>query len=121
MTAFQRLLAVAVLALTTGAALPAASRTHRRSEVRDTASVQRHRSTYCFDCERTASGRIKRNSSVRQQFQRQHPCPSTGIRSGHCSGYVVDHILSLKHGGTDTVNNMQWQSIVEAKNKDRAE
>jgi 5-methylcytosine-specific restriction endonuclease McrA len=36
-------------------------------------------------------------------------------------GYVVDHIIPLKRGGPDTPSNMQWQTIEEAKQKDKWE
>jgi hypothetical protein len=50
-----------------------------------------------------------------------HPCPATGAHSGPCGGYVVDHVIPLACGGPDPPNNMQWQNISEAKNKDRWE
>jgi hypothetical protein len=62
-----------------------------------------------------------RNPWVRHQFQRSHPCPSTGKRYGACPGYVVDHIEALTCGGPDKVSNMQWQTIQEAKAKDKRE
>jgi hypothetical protein len=34
---------------------------------------------------------------------------------------VVDHVVPLKRGGLDAPNNMQWQTIAEAKAKDRIE
>jgi hypothetical protein len=36
-------------------------------------------------------------------------------------GYVVDHIVPLKRGGADAPSNMQWQSIADAKAKNRVE
>lgn len=35
-------------------------------------------------------------------------------------GYVADHIVPLAKGGKDIPSNMQWQTIAEAKAKDRA-
>lgn len=37
-----------------------------------------------------------RSGAVRREFQRLHPCPSTGKPTGACAGYVVDHIIPLK-------------------------
>jgi hypothetical protein len=76
---------------------------------------------YCNSCERANHGRIKRSAAARDDFERSHPCPSTKRRSGPCPGYVIDHIQALKHGGSDTPSNMQWQTIEAAKAKDRIE
>jgi 5-methylcytosine-specific restriction endonuclease McrA len=35
--------------------------------------------------------------------------------------HVVDHIIPLKRGGADSPSNMQWQTIEEAKQKDKWE
>ena len=61
------------------------------------------------------------NSAARRAFIRLHPCPATGATTGACPGYVVDHIVPLKDGGPDLPANMQWQSVDEAKAKDRIE
>ena len=63
----------------------------------------------------------KRDPAHRRAFQHQHPCPSTGRKTGSCPGYVVDHIKPLKRGGVDRPSNMQWQTVAEAKAKDRVE
>jgi hypothetical protein len=52
---------------------------------------------------------------------RSHPCPSTGKSRGACPGYVVDHVVALKRGGADNPSNMQWQTIQDAKAKDKVE
>jgi hypothetical protein len=70
---------------------------------------------------RDQNGRIKRSPVARSAFMRQHPCPATGRRSGACRGYVVDHIDPLECGGADAPSNMQWQTVSEAKLKDRTE
>jgi hypothetical protein len=44
----------------------------------------------------------------------------TGFPHGR-PGYVIDHIIALKRGGPDNPSNMQWQTIEEAKAKDRRE
>jgi hypothetical protein len=44
----------------------------------------------------------------------------TGYSKGR-KGYVVDHIVPLECGGADAPSNMQWQTVQEAKIKDRTE
>lgn len=75
----------------------------------------------CTSCARDSKGRIKRTSSARTAFQKAHPCPSTGKKSGSCPGYVIDHKVPLKRGGADQPSNMQWQTRSAAKAKDRVE
>jgi hypothetical protein len=48
-----------------------------------------------------AEARIKRSHAAAAQFQREHPCPSTGEHRGHCPGYVIDHVDPLACGGAD--------------------
>ena len=62
-----------------------------------------------------------RSYSVKREFQRQHPCPSTGRTTGACPGYIKDHIRALDCGGPDAVSNMQWQTVAEARAKDKWE
>jgi hypothetical protein len=62
-----------------------------------------------------------RDPAVARAFEYQNPCPSTGLNHGRCPGWVRDHIIALCVGGPDTVANMQWQTIEEAKAKDRIE
>lgn len=59
-----------------------------------------------------------RSREVAREFQREHPCPSTGLMTGACPGYRKDHIVPLACGGPDAVSNMQWQTIAEARAKD---
>jgi 5-methylcytosine-specific restriction endonuclease McrA len=66
-------------------------------------------------------GRYIRCSAARAAFERDHPCPSTGQPRGACPGYVVDHIVPIKRGGADLPSNMQWQTLEEAKAKDKVE
>jgi hypothetical protein len=68
-----------------------------------------------------ASAREHRSRDVAREFQWQHPCPSTGRATGACPGYVRDHIVPLACGGPDAVQNMQWQTVSEARAKDRWE
>lgn len=60
-------------------------------------------------------GRIVRNPAAKKEFKR-----STGYPAGR-PGYVIDHIVPLKRGGCDDIRNMQWQTIDDAKEKDRWE
>jgi hypothetical protein len=70
---------------------------------------------------RDANGHIVRSEEARAHFMKLCACPSTGKTSGPCPGYVVDHIVALKHGGADEPWNMQWQTIEAAKAKDKWE
>lgn len=64
---------------------------------------------------RDDNGRITRSAAVVRQFKKQ-----TGYSNGR-PGYVIDHIIPLKRGGCDSVENMQWQTVEDAKAKDRWE
>lgn len=57
----------------------------------------------------------KRSAAAKRAFMRQ-----SGYPHGR-PGYVVDHIIPLACGGADAPYNMQWQTIAEAKAKDRWE
>src|SRR6266446_5059502 len=69
----------------------------------------------------TASAQEHRSSAVAREFQRENPCPSTGQTSGACPGWIKDHIIALRCGGPDDPANMQWQTVEEAKAKDKWE
>jgi hypothetical protein len=56
-------------------------------------------------------GRIKRNPAAVREFKQQ-----TGYTQGR-TGYQIDHVTPLHHGGCDTSINMQWLSIEEHKRK----
>lgn len=62
-----------------------------------------------------------RDLSVRSEFRRNHPCPSTGKARGACQGWQVDHIVPLCRGGSDTAANMQWLSVEQHKMKTRGD
>lgn len=79
-----------------------------RTQARDQAATQR-------------KAKSTRSTAARRAFQRAHPCPVNGNKTGACPGYVVDHIIALKRGGPDSPSNMQWQTLAEAKAKDRIE
>jgi hypothetical protein len=50
-----------------------------------------------------------------------NPCPSTGETHGACPGYIVDRIIPDACGGAEEPANMQWQTLAQAKEKDRWE
>jgi len=70
---------------------------------------------------RDSHGRMERSTHAKNKFKKCHPCPSTGKSFGSCPGYVIDHVMPLKHGGADAPFNMQWQTTEEARAKDRWE
>ena len=65
--------------------------------------------------QRNTNGKIKRSPAARNEFMKQ-----SGYPKGR-KGYIVDHIVPLECGGADSPANMQWQSVAEAKIKDRTE
>ena len=75
---------------------------------------------------RNASGDIVRSQAVVRAFKRIHPCPNTGLPTGSCVGWAVDHVIPLASGGCDYVSNMQWlpnsiKRTSDPDNKDRWE
>lgn len=62
-----------------------------------------------------------RSAKARAEFKRLNPCPATGKPRGSCPGWVIDHVHPLCAGGVDAPSNMQWQTVEDAKAKDRAE
>jgi hypothetical protein len=59
-----------------------------------------------------------RSDAVRHAFAKAQPCPSTGKPTLPCPGYIIDHLKPLCAGGLDAVENMQWQTVADAKKKD---
>jgi hypothetical protein len=68
-----------------------------------------------------AEVRQGRSSAVTAAFQRANPCPSTRLPAGACPGWIKDHVVPLCAGGLDHPDNLQWQTVDEAKAKDRDE
>lgn len=54
-------------------------------------------------------------------FRSQHPCPATGLTTGPCKNWRIDHVIPLCAGGDDTPGNMAWQPLIESRKKDREE
>lgn len=63
---------------------------------------------YCGFVPRDANGDIKRSSTAITKFRSLYPCPSTGLTTGACPGWSIDHTLSLAIGGCDAFWNMAW-------------
>lgn len=63
----------------------------------------------------------ERSKAVRAEFQRMHPCPSTGQTRGPCPGWQVDHKTPLCIGGKDEPENLQWIPIQEHKVKTKSD
>jgi hypothetical protein len=78
-------------------------------------STRKNKTIYYYSVKRDANGKIHRSQSARHAFMKM-----TGYPHGR-PGYVIDHIVALKRGGCDCPSNMQWQSIQEAKAKDKIE
>jgi hypothetical protein len=57
--------------------------------------------------------RLQRSVAARQAFERQ-----SGYANGR-PGYIVEYIVPLSCGGTDTPRNMEWLTLAEARAKNR--
>lgn len=66
---------------------------------------------YSFPIVRDANGVIVRSTAVTREFQKIHPCPSTGLTYGPCAGWQKQHVLPLACGGKDMVSNMMWAPL----------
>jgi len=74
----------------------------------DTSAGQLDETRYCGQPTRNAKGVIVRRSDVIYVFKKAHPCPVTGLSTGPCPGWSIDHVIPLACGGCDAVSNMQW-------------
>jgi hypothetical protein len=83
-----------------------------KSKSKSKSRTAQHKSS---SAKRGANGKIARNEAAKHQFEVQ-----TGYPHGR-PGYVVDHIKPLACGGADVPSNMQWQTIEQAKAKDKIE
>ena len=62
-----------------------------------------------------------RNQKAKAIFKYTHPCPATGNTKGSCPNYIIDHIKPVACGGSDSAENMQWQTKADSKAKDKWE
>ena len=69
----------------------------------------------CASCPRDSHGRILRSPEARHEFMRR-----SGYPRGR-KGYVIDHIVPLECGGSDAPSNMEWQTVADARAKDKTE
>lgn len=60
------------------------------------------------ELQRDIDGKLHRSQSTLIQFQKSHPCPSTGKTSGSCPGFVKDHFVAISSGGPDIPSNLMW-------------
>ncbi len=65
---------------------------------------------YCGTPERNADGSIKRDQSIIAAFRNLYACPSTGLHTGACPGWSINHDKPRGCGGCDAVYNMSWHS-----------
>lgn len=63
---------------------------------------------YCGAPARDANGKIVRSQAVLRAFQRVYPCPSTGLKTGACPGWAINHTIPLACGGCDSLANLDW-------------
>jgi hypothetical protein len=68
-----------------------------------------------YSVARDKNGKIIRSEAAKKEFMKQTNHPNGW------TGHVIDHIIPLKKGGCDCPANMQWQTIEEAKAKDKWE
>jgi hypothetical protein len=83
--------------------------------------IQSHRRATPHTAPYSPRRRAHRSRAARADFQRAHPCPSTGRTSGACPAYVVDHVRPLACGGADAPSNMAWQTTADVRAKDKWE
>ena len=68
-----------------------------------------------------ASAAAERSLKAEVLFRLANPCPASGQTYGECKGYVIDRIIPLICGGAEDPSNMQWQTIAQAREKDKWE
>lgn len=94
---------------------PSSGTTHLKKDGTPDMRYKENKPNYNPTVKRDKDGNIIRNETAKKEFMRQ-----SGYPNGR-PGYVVDHIIPLKKGGCDCPENMQWQTIDQAKEKDKWE
>jgi hypothetical protein len=65
--------------------------------------------------------REHRNHAILRQYRELVPCPSTGLKTGHCPE-VIDHWIPIcLNPAFDQLIFLHWQDAAEAKAKDKLE
>lgn len=66
-------------------------------------------SRYCGEPARDAVTHIIiRDPKVPAAYRKIHACPATGMFTGACPLWALDHVIPMDSGGCDAVWNMQW-------------
>jgi hypothetical protein len=84
--------------------------------------IRRMRIVLCLVLALAASAHAAdRSRTLRAEFMRDNPCPSTGKIRGACPGWQVDHAVPLCLGGqaVDTKANLRWIAVEPHKAKTR--
>jgi hypothetical protein len=63
----------------------------------------------------------QRSADVVREYRAANPCPATGLTTGACPGWAVDHRWPLCAGGKDAVDNLGWMADADKLKKDRFE
>jgi len=63
---------------------------------------------YASCVKRDKHGHIKRNRYLIHKFRERYPCNDAMKKIAPCSKWHVDHIIPLKVGGVDRMDNLQY-------------
>lgn len=62
-----------------------------------------------------------RDRNLPYKFRKLNPCPANGTLKGACPGWQIDHVVALRCGGADSIENLQWLRVAAHKKKTREE